>query len=281
MTAVHIKFEDEIEKNPELKKADLEELETWLTTHEHMPSLSEEMLILFLHSCYYDVAKTKSCIECYYKFIDNSPELYTNRDLKHPENKKVLPVMNYVELPKHPNGDHIVYHSLKNSDPSKYDFVDAARIFFMMMDRCLLHEGTSPGLVLIFDIAGAKFGHIQRFNFSLIRKTLVFAEGGMPVRMKAIHVVNVSPVADYFMYLIRPFLSKDLLNLIHFHKENSETLYEHIPKKCLPKELGGDLPTVAELDAMYLDQLRQYQDHFLEQDKIYLERAKKIQGKKK
>jgi hypothetical protein len=39
---------------------------------------------------------------------------------------------------------------------------------------------------------------------------------------------------------------------IHFHKGNNETVYEYLPKRCLPKEFGGELPTVAELDGIYL-----------------------------
>jgi hypothetical protein len=37
---------------------------------------------------------------------------------------------------------------------------------------------------------------------------------------------------------------------IHFHKGNNESIYEYLPKNCLPQDFGGELPTVAELDGM-------------------------------
>jgi Na+-transporting methylmalonyl-CoA/oxaloacetate decarboxylase gamma subunit len=38
---------------------------------------------------------------------------------------------------------------------------------------------------------------------------------------------------------------------IHFHKGNNESIYEYLPKECLPRDFGGELPTVAELDGIF------------------------------
>jgi hypothetical protein len=48
---------------------------------------------MFLHSCYYDVARTMDCIETYYTIRTKIPEIFTNRDLKRTENKKMLAVL--------------------------------------------------------------------------------------------------------------------------------------------------------------------------------------------
>ena len=38
--------------------------------------------------------------------------------------------------------------------------------------------------------------------------------------------------------MIKPFLSEQVRNSIHFH-DSLETLHQHVPKDILPTELGG------------------------------------------
>ena len=38
--------------------------------------------------------------------------------------------------------------------------------------------------------------------------------------------------------MIKPFLSKQVRNSIHFH-DSLETLHQYVPKEILPTELGG------------------------------------------
>ena len=38
--------------------------------------------------------------------------------------------------------------------------------------------------------------------------------------------------------MIKPFLSEQVRNSIHFH-DSLETLHQHVPKEILPTELGG------------------------------------------
>ncbi|KDR18315.1 alpha-tocopherol transfer protein-like [Zootermopsis nevadensis] len=276
MTATQENINDEFTKNPELKKKDLQELKCWLGTQMHLPSISEEQLIVFLHSCYYDVARTKNCIETYYTLRTKTPEIFTNRDLKHPENQKMLTVLNYIVLPvTDPNGNNVIFHSLKQTEPSKYSFADAARVYFMMIDWCIQHDGTSPGIVIVFDVTGLRFGHLTKLSLSLIHKILIYIQEGMPVRLKAIHILNTIPIADQIMYLTKPFMNKELQKLIHFHKRNDESIYEYLPKNSMPRDFGGELPTVAELDASYILKLHQLQDYFKEEEKFCVDENKR------
>ncbi|PNF19141.1 hypothetical protein B7P43_G09788 [Cryptotermes secundus] len=268
-------------KNPQLKTKDLEELKCWLGTQEHLPPISEEHLIMFLHSCYYDVARTMDCIETYYTIRTNIPEIFTNRDLKRIENQKMLAVLNYIQLPvRDPNGHHIIFHSLKENEPSKYCFSDAARIYFMMADMCIQRDSTSPGTIIVFDAKGFKFGHIIRLNLSLVHKILTYVQEGLPVRLKGIHVLNTAAFVDHLMRLIKPFLSKELQKLIHFHTGNNESIYEHLPKRCLPQDFGGELPTVAELNAGFIVELQQFQDYFKEEERFRVDENKRCNKRK-
>lgn len=271
----------EFTENPGVKKEDLEELTRWLSTQQHLPPISEDQLIVFLHSCYYNVARTMDCIEKYYTLRTKTPEIFTNRNLKRPENHKMLTVVNCIELPvKDPNGYNILFHSLKQSDPSKYNLADSARLYFMMMDWCIRCEGTTSGIVLFFDVSGVRFGHLIRLSLSLVHKILTYVQEGLPVRLKAIHVLNTISVMDHLMYLIKPFMNRELLKMIHFHKGNNETIYQYFPKECLPQDYGGELPTLAELDASYILKLSQSEDYFKEEEKFRVDESKRSNSRK-
>lgn len=58
------------------------------------------------------------------------------------------------------------------------------------------------------------------------------------MKLKEVHVVNVSPFIDTIIGWVKPFLKEKIKNRIYVHS-NLETLYEYIPKEVLPEEYGG------------------------------------------
>lgn len=51
------------------------------------------MLILFYHSCYFNMEETKSCIEIFYTLRTETPEFFDNRDITRPELVNALNVL--------------------------------------------------------------------------------------------------------------------------------------------------------------------------------------------
>lgn len=72
-------------------REDIETIRLWMKKKSSLPNhISDEQILLFLHSNYYDLAETKKTIESYYKLKKNSPQLYANRDIHRPNLKKAL-----------------------------------------------------------------------------------------------------------------------------------------------------------------------------------------------
>ncbi|KAJ8961947.1 hypothetical protein NQ314_005866 [Rhamnusium bicolor] len=59
-----------------------------------------------------------------------------------------------------------------------------------------------------------------------------------PVKLKEVHVVNVSPFVDTIINWVKPFLKEKIKNRIHVHSD-FETLYKFVPQDVLPEEYGG------------------------------------------
>lgn len=49
---------------------------------------------------------------------------------------------------------------------------------------------------------------------------------------------------DRIMSFIRPLMRKEVQNALKFHLPAADTLFEFIPKEMVPKEYGGDGPSV-------------------------------------
>lgn len=66
--------------------------------------------------------------------------------------------------------------------------------------------------------------------------------------------------------LVRPFLRKELFDVMHFHSSGYASLYEHIPRYMLPDEYGG---MAGKLDEIYKKSLElvERQSDYLKDDK--------------
>lgn len=86
--------EEEYVKNSDvIKKEDIACIQEWVKTQPHLPEISEFMVILFLHSNYYDLEETRKTIENYYTMRTNYTEFFSSRDVTANELHETLRVM--------------------------------------------------------------------------------------------------------------------------------------------------------------------------------------------
>lgn len=95
---------------------------------------------------------------------------------------------------------------------------------------------------------------------------MIFFQAAMAIRLKAVHVVNVSPALEKIYAIFKPFIKAELQDLVitkytqnwnsidmwffrfqlHIHSSVDE-LQNYLPKDCIPKDLGGDGPSFDEI----------------------------------
>ncbi|KRT83098.1 hypothetical protein AMK59_3655, partial [Oryctes borbonicus] len=116
------KFEDideEYRKNKELKKEDVQMLKEWIEKQPHLPKISEFQIIIFLHSCYYRIEPTKTCIETFYTVRAHCPEFFKDRNPIEIESKLFESFLIAPLKKRTPHGYQIMYFKLINLDASK------------------------------------------------------------------------------------------------------------------------------------------------------------------
>ncbi|XP_012529320.1 alpha-tocopherol transfer protein-like [Monomorium pharaonis] len=259
-----ITLEEEMKKNPQLKLSDIQSLREWCEKQAHLPKIEDSFLALFLHSNYYQIEATKNTIENYYTTRTHLPEFFCNRDpFKEKELRQAFKVMGIFPLSgTTKDGYKMLYGTFLDADPSHYVFNDVAKYATMLMDTLFLTYGTNNGYVLIFDESKLSFGHVTRVNPLSAKKHLYYIQEAAPLRLKGIHLINSPPAMEMLMNIIKPFMKKELIDLIHFHS-SFESISKYIPVDALPNEVGGKGGCTQELAEIQVKRFKDYREWFL------------------
>lgn len=116
---------------------------------------------------------------------------------------------------------------------------EAMKLVLMLGDVRLKEEHVGvAGDVYILDATVATPMHFSKFTPALVKKFLVCVQEAYPVKLKEVHVINVSPLVDTIVNFVKPFLKEKIRNRIYVHG-SLEKLYEYVPREILPEEYGG------------------------------------------
>ncbi|XP_022186334.1 retinaldehyde-binding protein 1 [Nilaparvata lugens] len=252
----------------EMPKGHSEELRDWLATQPHLPPISDQMLRVFHHSCFFELAKTKDCIDTYYSLRANLPEIFCNRDVNKKEIETSIGNITNVIIPKKtPEGYQVLFQKIQSTDYSIYNFDEACKLFIMSMDSVIREEGPLPGYMILLDYKNVRLGHLAKTNMSTLKKMFKYIQEAAPVRLKSIHMINMNYFIEKVMSFVKPFMNKELYNLIHFYPEGElEKVHKFIPPECLPADYGGSLETTHYLKDQYISKMKDLTDIMLKEE---------------
>ncbi|XP_071638280.1 alpha-tocopherol transfer protein-like [Temnothorax longispinosus] len=259
-----ITLEEEMKKNPQLKLSDIQSLREWCEKQPHLPKIEDSFLALFLHSNYYQMEPTKNTIENYYTTRTHLPEFFCNRDpleeKKLQQAFKVTAILSLNGITK--DGYKIICGTYLDPDPSNYIFNDNAKYSTMLHDIYFLTDGTNNGYTYIVDASKLSFGHVARMSPLGMKKMLYYIQNAAPMRLKGIHVINAPSAMELLMNTAKPFMKKEIMDIIHFHP-SFKSLSEYISVDVLPNEMGGKAGSVHELAEIQVKKLEDYREWFL------------------
>lgn len=110
----------------------------------------------------------------------------------------------------------MIFVKFLDPNPNKFDCLECLKYLFMTCEIQTVIHGTSEGMVVILDAVGLSLSHIANISINLMgmKKVLFYIQEAAPVRLKAIHVLNTMPMVDTLLNLVKPFMKKELLNLV-------------------------------------------------------------------
>lgn len=264
-----------LQKYPEGKKKDIQKIKSWMATQPHLPEVSEEFIVLFLHACYYSIEKTKNCIESWFTIRANHPTVFSNRDPSEPKMKTLFDLGYLLRLPKlTPEGYRVLMYGVRDPDPAKMIFNDVVKGFCMYNDCVLSEDGLAEGYIVVFDMKDVGIGHLARVSLPALKCFMYYIQDAHPCRLKEIHVLNTASWIHHVMRLIVPLVRSELLNLVRFHKGSTPDTF---PLELLPMDLGGEAPTIEELDHITKSTLNgKYRDWLIESAELKADESKRV-----
>ncbi|KAJ8949208.1 hypothetical protein NQ318_021701 [Aromia moschata] len=163
----------------------------------------------------------------------------------------------------------------KVKDIDTPNMADIIKVVLMVGDVRLAAEETGvAGDVYILDASVATANHFAKITPSIIKKFFVCIQEAYPVKLKEVHVVNVSPLVDTIVNWVKPFLKEKIRNRIHLHSE-LESLHKFIPKDILPEEYGGSAGKVQDFHDQWMKKLEEYTPWFKSQEDIKADESKR------
>jgi len=94
-------------------------------------------------------------------------------------------------------------------------FNDAIKLLLMSIDASLYTNGCSAGYVFLFDQHNMRLSHLTKLSINSIRRFFEYLQEGMPMRLKAIHVLNAVWFIDKILALIRPYVKKEVYEMVN------------------------------------------------------------------
>ncbi|XP_055622789.1 uncharacterized protein LOC129766292 [Toxorhynchites rutilus septentrionalis] len=259
--------ENEYTKFPELKREDVQKIREWMEKQPHLPKISDLEIVLFLHSNYSRIEPTKQTIDANYTCRTHVPEFFAKWDYLSSEFKTIMDLVTIVPLAI-PTEDSckVVYGRLINTDVTEFTFEYTLKFLLSSADLIQREHGAVYGYRFIIDMEGVTMGHVTKLTISIVKKFLHYLQEAMPVRLKGIHLINVVPFIDKIMMLVKPFMKKELVDILHLHSAIN-SIYPFVQKQCLTGELGGNAGSLFDIRDEINQHLLDNRDFFLEEEK--------------
>ncbi|XP_026740323.1 clavesin-1-like [Trichoplusia ni] len=277
MSIKGISLEDELKKKTGITPQDIQKLRDWLGTQPHLPGdyITDMDLALIYHCCDRSAEVSKQVLDLHYTLRTLFTSFFKDRVMDDKIEKNLQYVLLQPLQTRSREDDAVLYCRLLDYEPKNFDFAKSLRLVLMILDLWQFEEGTWPGFVLIFDLDGLKLGHLAKLDVQSIQQFLYYLQEAMLVKVRGLHFLNAPSFMDRLMMMIKPFMKKELIDVLLIHQIGAKTLDKHVPMAGLPKGAGGEFKSFDELRDETIARLKANKQFFVEENKKRVVEAKR------
>ncbi|XP_069698955.1 retinol-binding protein pinta-like isoform X2 [Periplaneta americana] len=219
-------------------------------------------------ACKNSLERTKVSLDMYFSLKNFTPEFFTNRDPKSRWFQNVTKIAYSFPMPiLTPEFNRVCVCGFFDTDFSKLELVDLCRVAGMFSDLTR-GEDYHVAYIYVLDLANVSIGITNKLSLTTLKKWEVITSNCFNLRIRSIHIVNAPPYINMLMGIAKAVLRPKIFKRIHVHENGIESLSDHIPKKSLPQEYGGDGGSVAEIWNSWKKYVESRREWFLQQDKL-------------
>ncbi|KAK4028900.1 retinol-binding protein pinta-like isoform X1 [Daphnia magna] len=266
------KAKEELGETDSIREESLNLIKEWIQSHNiDYSHLDDQSIRWFLRGSKFDVKRTKERIDNFFQFRSKVTEWYSGRDPLSPELLDILNLGTILPLPgRDDEGRKVIIIRATIHDAYKHKQDDVLKVMNMVIElMCRDDEATSiTGVVCVVDLKGVGMGHAMQMTPSVIRKAVSSWQDVNPIRTKGMHYINTPLNVHVVMNIFRTFMKEKLRRRLHLHRGDSKkVLTSLIPCDNLPKEYGGNGPTIDFLTTKWKDRVVENRDWFMNPEK--------------
>ncbi|XP_038217424.1 alpha-tocopherol transfer protein-like [Zerene cesonia] len=262
-------LEDEYKKNTGITPADVKELRRWLKTQPHLPDdhITDMDLILAYHSCNRSTGVTKQVIDLHFTLKTLFTQYFKDRRFDAGVERTLNNLLLTLLPTRTKEGYAIFYTHFLNTDPKAFVFTDAIKAAFMVLEFYQYEEGTWPGVTFVIDFEGMTLGHVARIDLINLQQYLYYLQEAMLVKLMHLNFINAPSFIDRVVMMMKPFLKKEMMDILRIHTVGSDSVRQHIPMEALPKDFGGSYKSSSECRDELISKLRANASFFENENK--------------
>ncbi|XP_030759631.1 uncharacterized protein LOC115885028 [Sitophilus oryzae] len=235
----------------------------WAKTQLHFPEIPNDRILRFviLYNKF-SIETSKQKLDMYYTMKSLMPEVYSLHPLS-PDMILQSKITYCVPLPKVTSDCKRIIYSQLNPNYGPEVFVhEKYFIHVHHMMEVIVQEDNCFSFHFIFDCAGLKAGHLPKFSPMVLRKASILLEKVYSNRVASVYMINFHPFMETLLNnIILPTLSPKIRERVRVHK-GTNVLFETFGKSRMPKDVGGEELSLAELNDLLLKKFEQYKDRF-------------------
>lgn len=209
--------------------------------------MDDSFLTCFLRCKNFDVDAALSCIEKYYTLRKEFPDKIWPRGRGIKWMEPYVALNNCTILPeKNPIDNTRIFAWRKGQwrpEDGDYELADYLTWSLYMTEYVLYMKADAEeheGWTYIMDLSGFSARHLPYCDQRVLRAYANILRGALPLKVKAIHFVNVPVVFQYVLGVIKFFLGGKLRSRIFVHSA-VEDLHKTIDPSILPEDYGGSV----------------------------------------
>ncbi|XP_053208715.1 alpha-tocopherol transfer protein-like [Panonychus citri] len=199
--------------------------------------LDDEIILKFLRSRDYDLRESHKVLSGFISILEDRPDIFAWSD----SIKKVISSDMYYHYPvKTPNGCKLLISHPGRWDTRSFNIETIITTTLFFDEVSLLDKQVQEnGFIGIIDMRGLGWSQIYNVGITNAKLASDLTDKYIPFKLINLHVIYENRLTNLAYSLFKPFLDEKLKNRIIFHGHNLTSLYNYVPKSCLPASLGG------------------------------------------
>jgi hypothetical protein len=241
-------------------------IKEWLETQPHLPEILDDVRIkYFLLRNKFSIEKTKQKIDMYYTVRSLIPDFFDNMNPKSSIMQDVSKKICFCIHPKIIDGLHRVFF-IKTNGPSQFPVKDFILHALNVAEVRMCEDGLSSEVVF-FDMANISLSDVKRITPTLTAKIFFIYQNVYSMRLKSLYIINSPSYVTIVTSILKTTMKPKLFERVQFF-EDANILKQFFSVDELPKDYGGEGPSLQQLNDLVKEKLTFHQDRFDQLDKL-------------